>query len=186
MWPSSDGLRHNNPPTRQFPGACSRCMIIYLSTIRKPTAVLNVSTLIGGGIDLSLSLELRSLHIQLTPAFPENLNSSVLVEEMLTAWTPQYPSRLQLSAYKYHQFTRQGFADILRTLGPIIDAWIPQPSPASNSKNDDCLNYKIDIRIHESEAWRQWWRDCMSRCFPTWVRLKRLHIDFRARKCLKS
>ena len=97
-----------------------------------------------------------------------------------------HPSRVQLSAYKYPKFTRQGFADILRTLGPIVDAWIPQPSPANNSNNNDCLNYKLDIRIHESEARRQWWLDCMKQCFPTCVRLKRLHIDFRARKCLKS
>nr|VWO97953.1 Thioredoxin reductase (EC [Ganoderma boninense] len=119
----------------------------------------------GGGIDLSSCVELRNLHFQLKPCFLVDTRSTDLVKAMLTAWKPQHPSRLQISAYKYHQFTREGFADILRALGPIIDAWIPRPQAHShlgNSRDIRHLNYRLVVRIHEQEGQKQWWRDCVT------------------------
>ena len=90
---------------------------------------------IGGGFDLSSCTQLRHLVFQFTPAFSANKQSAVrLFRNMLNSWRPQHRSRLEFSAYDYPRSTRREFGNVLRTIGPITDAWVRGVSPAGDTK----------------------------------------------------
>ena len=79
--------------------------------------------------------------------------------------------------------TRQGFADVLRALGTVIEE-ITAPASTGDPQNDDRegMQYWLYVDIHEWEAEREWWWEYVASCFPTWSRLGRLSMNFATRQ----
>ncbi|KAM5545227.1 hypothetical protein V8D89_001338 [Ganoderma adspersum] len=129
------------------------------------------------GIDLGPCLGLRNLHFRFRPSFSQKTYYSV-VKHTLNSWKPGYHSRLEFAVDSGHKFTREGFANVLRTASLFVDTWIQEVAPPDNSEHHRRCECRPVVHIHDLEVWRQWWWDCIQRCFPTWGRLGWLSIHF--------
>ncbi|KAI1784981.1 hypothetical protein LXA43DRAFT_171537 [Ganoderma leucocontextum] len=135
----------------------------------------------GGGIDLSSCPGLQTLEISLARGF-SMVTHAGFVNELLTSWEPQHLEPvLVLRVYQESQFTRRGFADILRGLGTVIETWlqtVEEPSSAGGSEDHHGVQYRLLVVIYDWEAEREWWSDHVDTCFPTWLQLGLLSWDF--------
>lgn len=123
---------------------------------------------------------LRTLFLALTPQFSTEKHAG-FVKDLLGSWKPRHPEPvLKFAALREDGFTRQGFADVLRGLGIIVEAWLqtlekPHPAGEAASKDNPCgMQYQLDVEIYDWEAEWKWWSDHLERCFPTWSQLRRL------------
>lgn len=135
-----------------------------------------------GEIDLSTCSGLGILHLAITPEF-----SGIQLKSVLVSWKPRHVKPfLALQAYGHSRFTRQDFADVLSSVGAITDAWLrlveAPPSPSWGYDNSYGIQYQLMVEIYDWEAEREWWSNHIASCFPTWLRLGRLHMDFATRK----
>ena len=83
------------------------------------------------------------------------------------------------------KFTRRGFADTLRSVGTITEAWlqeVEEPPATGDPKSHHPVQYWLYVWTFDWETERKWWADHVDSCFPTWVRLGRLSWDFDARE----
>lgn len=112
------------------------------------------------------------------------------IKELLTSWTPQHSEpRLRFCPYREEKFTRQGFVDVLRSLGTIAEEWlqtVEEQASEGDSRMDHDVQYQLFVDIYDWEAQREWWLDHLISCFPTWLDLKRLNWTFNSRKCIAS
>ena len=136
-----------------------------------------LSALTAGGIDLGPCLGLRDLHFRFRPSFSQKTYYSV-VKHTLNSWKPGHPSRLEFAVDNGHKFTREGYANVLRTASLFVDTWIQEAAPPGNAEHHRCAYCRLIVHIDDSGVWRQWWWDCIQRCFPTWERLGWLTIHF--------
>ncbi len=142
--------------------------------------------------------------LQLKPQFSMDKHAG-FVNELLTSWKPQHSEpALELRAYDEREFTRQSYADSLRSLGTIIEAWIQTvkqplqtvkqplqageqpPLAGGGSEKGPHTKYRLNVDIYDWDAERKWWSDHLDSCFPTWARLGRLHMVFLTRECLSA
>ena len=106
------------------------------------------------------------------------------------SWTPQHSgSKLRFRPQCENKFTRQSFADVLRSVGMIAEKWLQtvskQPSEG-DSGTDTQVKYQLVVPIHDWDAKGEWWEDHLKSCFPTWLTLKRFAWSFNPRKCTSS
>ncbi len=144
-----------------------------------------ISALTDGKIDLSSCTGLNTLFLTLTPQFSIDTHSGFLTE-LLASWKPQHSEpKLVFRAYHEQEFTRRGFADVLRGLGTILEAWLQtmeEPPAAGESGNSQHVKYELHVILYDWEADRGWWSDHVDSCFPTWLKLGRLHLSFNTRE----
>ena len=129
---------------------------------------------------------LKTLIVFVTPQFSTETHAT-LVKALLTSWKPQQPvPLLTLRACTEWDFTRRGFAGVLRGLGTVAETWLQAGNElpaADGSEEADNVQYLLRVVIHDWEDMRRWWFNRLTGCFPTWTRLARLRIDFRTREC---
>ncbi len=74
----------------------------------------------------------------------------------------------------------------MRGLGTITEAWLQTmeepPAAVGESGNPHYAKYKLLVEILDWEAEREWWLDHLDSCFPTWLKLGRLHWSFDTRE----
>ena len=143
-------------------------------------------------IDLSSCSGLRTLDLALTPEFSEDLDKSIgQLESILDSWKPQHAKPfLELMPFGHARFTREDFSDVLYALSPVIDTWLHDQTVEAQSQATDGVpgetsngvQYQLSIEIHDWESEMERWADHIAGCFPTWLRLRRLHMDFCTRK----
>ena len=113
----------------------------------------------------------------------------VLVTDLLEPWTPRRLDTLLVLRPRYEmEFTRRAFADVLRSVGAIAEAWlqnVEEPHPTSESGTETCMKYKLHIQVEllDWKAEEEWWEGHLKSCFPTWEGLKRLSWSFKTREC---
>ena len=89
-----------------------------------PSAAVEHSTEDLTGVNLSLCPVLQILHLYLEPKSATDKQSLDMLEAMLNSWTIEEPfQELRLYAYYVNRFTRQGFANLLKTIGQIVEEW---------------------------------------------------------------
>ena len=107
---------------------------------------------------MSACTGLQKLFLSFTPHFSRNTHTNAKhIKRILTSWEPLLlqPS-LVLRTYRDWQFTRRGFADVLRTLGAIAESWLQ--TVESTPRNREA-QYELVVNICDSEAARKWWSD---------------------------
>ncbi|TBU51322.1 hypothetical protein BD310DRAFT_1007146, partial [Dichomitus squalens] len=74
------------------------------------------------GVDLSLCSTLERLDIGLDPELVSDGKPFDNLKAMLNSWDSQVPVRdIHLDAYPSRAFTRKGFADLLGTVGRVLE-----------------------------------------------------------------
>lgn len=149
---------------------------------------IDLRTGLGSGTDLSSCTGLRTLFLALTPQFSMDKHG-VFVKDLLGSWKPRcLEPVLKFAALREDGFARQGFADVLHSLGIIVEAWlqtIEKSHPAGEraaENNSSDMQYQLYVEIYDWEAERKWWSDHLESCFPTWSRLRRLRWRLCTRK----
>ncbi|PIL32879.1 hypothetical protein GSI_04997 [Ganoderma sinense ZZ0214-1] len=130
------------------------------------------------GIDLGHCSELEWLYIGANPTFLSYDGSSDLVSALLRSWRPKASVADPVVIFFMNDaqaFTRDAFVGVLRALGRIAEDWFRDVSGAENVPG---VRQSVKVRVYDSEKWRGWWWDHVQACFPTWVRLKRLGVEF--------
>ncbi|PIL29511.1 hypothetical protein GSI_08319 [Ganoderma sinense ZZ0214-1] len=133
----------------------------------------------GGQIDLSLCERLETLSLMLGPAFSLDKHAA-FVEALLLSWRPQRTKPiLTFFPDLYSRFTRRDFADVLRTLGAIVEkslGAVKEASSSAQASEGARPLYRVSIVLHDRETEEQWWWAHVRQCFPTWARAKRLRM----------
>ena len=145
---------------------------------------------------MSACTGLHTLFLSFTPRFSMDAHAAH-VRALLDSWNPHlsYPCCLVLRTYREWQFTRRGFAAVLRGFGTIAETWLQTRTRTvtattvpveSNPLCDDlgAAHYQCElvVNICDSEAARQWWSGHIDACFPTWLRRGQLKWNFEARE----
>ncbi|PIL32983.1 hypothetical protein GSI_05101 [Ganoderma sinense ZZ0214-1] len=133
----------------------------------------------GSVIDLGSCTGLETLNLLLTSQFSINTHAR-FVTELLASWKPLHLNPvLQLSPECQSDTTRQDFAEALRGLGTITEAWLQtleEPPPSGEIQDHQQVKYRLEVYMHESEAEIMWWLDHLESCFPTWMKLGRIEL----------
>ncbi len=158
--------------------------------LKEERLTLIFTTLTAGRIDLSSCTGLETLVLWLTPRFSIDTHSG-FVTELLASWKPQHESEpdLVLRADYEDSFTRRGFADVLRGLGTVIEAWLQTvegPPPAGESRDCRQAKHRVRVEIVDWDAEKEWWWDHLKSCFPTWLKLGRLSWYFYTREYISN
>ncbi len=127
---------------------------------------------------------LRRLVFTLTPQFSMATHSG-FVNELLASWKPQNSGPyLMFRAKNMEKFTRQGFANALRGLGTITEAWLQtvEPPAGESDENPRHVQYHLRVEIYDWEAEKEWWLDHLHSYFPTWLKLRRLSWSIHTRE----
>ncbi|KAM5545185.1 hypothetical protein V8D89_001296 [Ganoderma adspersum] len=135
----------------------------------------------GGGINLDSCTALDKLVLFLTPHFSMDTHAG-FVKDLLFSWKPRHTEPyLELCLSGASIFTRQAFADALRDLGRITEAWlqtVEEPHPTGESGNETRIKYKLRVHLYDWKAEEEGWEDHLKSCFPTWEQLQRLSWSF--------
>ncbi len=163
-----------------------RIRILLFSRMKSTWPTLIIPMLAAGRIDLSSCTGLDTLVLTLTPQFSIDTHSG-FVTELLASWKPRHSEPdLIFCAYREQNFTRRGFADAVRALGTITEAWlqtVDEPPPgAGESGNCSQMKYRLRVEIVDCEAQKEWWSDHLESCFPTWLKLGQLGWAFYTRE----
>ncbi|KAI1784997.1 hypothetical protein LXA43DRAFT_900718, partial [Ganoderma leucocontextum] len=141
-------------------------------------------------IDLSPCNGLQELWLELTPHFSMETHAG-FVKELLASWKPSRCPNPALWVRAFHpspkfKFTRQSFADILRSFSTIAEKWlrtVEEQSPAGGSEDHHrSVQYQLTVQIFDVEVEKHSWLRHLVSCFPTWLQLGRLYMDFRTRE----
>ncbi|KAM5538356.1 hypothetical protein V8D89_007958 [Ganoderma adspersum] len=141
----------------------------------------------GEGIDLGSCTALEKLELSFMSGFSVDTHGE-LVKDVLASWKPRrLEPLLALKCSSERRFTRRAFADVLRGLGAITEAWLqtveePHLAGDSESVNDTCRKYKLDVQLHDWETEKEWWAGHVRSCFLTWLQLGRLSWSFKTRE----
>ncbi|TBU43570.1 hypothetical protein BD309DRAFT_1019168 [Dichomitus squalens] len=142
---------------------------------------VNLST---EGIDLGLCSALERLDIWLGPesATDSDGQSLDMLKATLISWKPEVPLPIvHLHAYHEYHFTRQEFADLLGTVGRVVDELVDEsragPS-AAGKVGEQGGRWRIWAGIYDSENCRDWWWTHIQKCFPTLARSAELDMSY--------
>ena len=98
-------------------------------------------------------------------------------KEFLASWKPRHSDEaLHFAPYCQSKFTRRGFADVLRTLGTIVEA-VQAPASAGDSQSEDHVQYRLEAHINDWVAEKEWWWGIVYIYFPTWWWLGGLDVN---------
>ena len=126
---------------------------------------------------------LRTLALVLGTQFSPDTTHAGFAKGLFASWKPQHSNAvLQFGAFYYSRFTRQRFADVLRTLGTIIEAGVKAPASAGDSKDEEHVQYCVKVFIFDWAGKKKWWEDRVASYFPTWSRLRRLSVILSTRE----
>ncbi|TBU36778.1 hypothetical protein BD309DRAFT_995454 [Dichomitus squalens] len=134
------------------------------------------------GVDLSLCSTLEQLGISLGPEFATDGQSLDRFKAMLGSLGSEVPLRyVRLFANHEDVLTRQGFADILGTVGRVMEDLLhessAQPS-ADGEVGEQCRRWRIWFYVWDWEIWLDWWWTYFERCFPTLAKSGELRMTY--------
>ncbi|TBU62328.1 hypothetical protein BD310DRAFT_988975 [Dichomitus squalens] len=136
------------------------------------------------GIDLGLCSALERLDIWLGPesATDSDGQSLDMLKATLISWKPDVPLPIvHLHAYHEYHFTRQEFADLLGTVGRVVDELVDEsragPS-AAGEVGEQGGRWRIWAGIYDSKNCRDWWWTHIQKCFPTLARSAELDMSY--------
>ena len=113
-----------------------------------------------------------------------------MLKAMLYSWNTELAyQELGLVAYYECDWTRQGFADLLKTMGRVLEEWArgsPAKSRVDREVSKRHLQREVYVEIHDWEVWRNWWRTCIEECFPTFTKSGELRITYKSRECFSK
>ncbi|TBU31892.1 hypothetical protein BD311DRAFT_79785 [Dichomitus squalens] len=138
------------------------------------------------GVDLSLCSTLERLEICLRPRALTEGRSLDKLKAMLNSWDPQVPlQNVHLRAYYEYNFTQQSFADLLGTVGLVLEDLLREsagPPSADGEVGEQGRRWQIWVDINDWEVWRDWWWTHVQKCFPTLAKSAALRMNFALRK----
>ncbi|KAI0712801.1 hypothetical protein C8T65DRAFT_173848 [Cerioporus squamosus] len=153
----------------------------------------------------SLSLNLRSfpcldcLLYYLAP-FPQPHDQTLeTLQDTLVSWVSgggdeqgeELPSKryLYLGAWRRDQFKREEYVELLRTIGPIVEAALCRWEPAEGDlgyqsgaeasdhrEPDPCRASLFVAGLGDRLEWEEWWSVAIAQCFPILSRWKRVYV----------
>ena len=136
---------------------------------------------------MSACAGLQTLVLSLTSQFCVGKHTT-LVTDLAMSWKTQHPHPiLNLRSLIQGHITRQGFVDVLQSIGTNLEASLPTSLPFSVSfsrypQKLRNVSYDIWVDIYDWEEKREWWLYRIISCFPTWMLQQRLKMVFRTRK----
>ena len=132
-------------------------------------------------LDLSPCLKLERVGIQMLPGLADDEEIPGVLRALFNSWRAQVPLKtVCLIPYVEYAYTRQEYADILSTMGHILEEWLgdtakpPSVDKASSGYN---LRQHIIVDIHDREVWHGWWLRHIGGCFPTFARFNGLKVN---------
>ncbi|PIL32985.1 hypothetical protein GSI_05103 [Ganoderma sinense ZZ0214-1] len=130
-------------------------------------------------IDFGSCTGLKALELFFTSQFSMDTHGGCIAE-LLASWKPlRLDPVLKLSPASENGTTRRGFAEVLRGIGTIIEAWLQtleDPTAAGEIQDHQQVKYELKVEIYEWESMGRWWMDHLESCFPTWVKLGRIDL----------
>ena len=90
-----------------------------------------------------------------------------------------------LIPYVEYAYTRQEYADILSTMGHILEEWLgdtAKPPSVDKASSGFNLPQNIIIDIHDRKNWHDWWLRHIVGCLPTFARLNGLKVNCSSRE----
>ncbi|TBU37314.1 hypothetical protein BD309DRAFT_876683 [Dichomitus squalens] len=133
-------------------------------------------------VDLSLCTTLERLDIGLDPELATNGQSLEKLEAMLNSWDSKLPLQVAYLQPDYEQdFTRQGFADLLATVGRVMEELLQDssaPPSADAEVGEQGRRWDIYVDLHDWEVWRDWWWTHVQKCFPTLAKSHGIWMNF--------
>ncbi|TBU37319.1 hypothetical protein BD309DRAFT_1064087 [Dichomitus squalens] len=123
------------------------------------------------GVDLSLCSTLERLDILLRLELITEGQSLDKLKAMLDSWDSEVPRRrIYLHAYPPSAFTRQGFADLIGTVGRVLEELFDDssaPPSGDGEVGEHGRRWDICVDLYDWEVWRGWWHTHVQKCFPT-------------------
>ncbi|TBU37342.1 hypothetical protein BD309DRAFT_974251 [Dichomitus squalens] len=134
------------------------------------------------GVDLSLCTTLKRLDIGLDPELVTDGQSLDKLKAMLDSWDSKVPLQyVHLQPYYEEDFTRQGFADFLGTVGRVLEELFHEssaPPSADGEVGEQGGRWRIWVDVCDWEVWRRWWWTHVQKCFPTFAKSNGLTMTF--------
>ncbi|TBU22493.1 hypothetical protein BD311DRAFT_770286 [Dichomitus squalens] len=134
------------------------------------------------GVDLSLCSTLERLDIFLGPELVTEGQSLDKLKAMLDSWDSEVPRpRIHLVAFHGAHFTRKEFADLLSTVGRVLEELSHESSPPPSADGEvgkQGRKWRIWVELCDWEVWRDWWCTHVQKCFPALVKSNRLRLTF--------
>ncbi|TBU27022.1 hypothetical protein BD311DRAFT_761205 [Dichomitus squalens] len=134
------------------------------------------------GVDLSLCSTLERLDIFLGPELVTEGQSLDKLKAMLDSRDSKVPLQyVQLQPYYEQDFTRQGFADLLGTVGRVLEELFQDssaPPSGYGEVGEQGGRWRIWVDVYDWEVWRGWWWTHVQKCFPTFAKSNGLTMAF--------
>ncbi|TBU52255.1 hypothetical protein BD310DRAFT_940626 [Dichomitus squalens] len=134
------------------------------------------------GVDLSLCSTLDRFDIWLDPELVTEGQSLDKLKAMLDSWDSELPLQyVQLQPYYEQDFTRQGFADLLGTVGRVLEELFQDssaPPSGYGEVGEQGGRWRIWVELYDWEVWRGWWWTHVQKCFPTFAKSNGLTMTF--------
>ena len=134
---------------------------------------------------------LKTLHLWLEPESMTDEQSLDMLEAMLNSWNAGVSPQVNLCAYTQECFTRQGFVELLREVGRVLEGWVHRslvliPSSLPEQVGEQHIHCHICVQLHDWEVWKNWWWMRLEECFPTLAMSDRLRMTYDFRECSSS
>ena len=156
---------------------------------QRPNSSLSIEhyTEIPMSLNLSLCSMLHKLCLYLDPKIAIDEQSLDMLRSMLSLWDADVPlQRVYLSPNYECEFTRQAYADVLRTMGQVLEGWVggnPVPSRVDREASEQHMLREVCVVLCDWEVWESWWWAHIKGCFPTFAKSDRLYKAYSPRKC---
>ena len=140
----------------------------------------------AANVDLSACLTLKWVQIEMLPEFMVDRKASEVLRAMLSSWRAEVPVQfVGITPYCHNWFTRQEYADLLSTVGRVLEEWLGDVAGAANVNeafSEHNIGRRVVIYIKEWGSWEDWWWKHVQECFPTFARLGGLEVMYEMRK----
>ena len=141
-------------------------------------------------LDLSRCSVLQTLHVYLARESITDERLLGMLDSMLDSWRADVRvQNVHLGAYNEHEFTRQAFADLLRTMTQALERWThssPTLPRTDGEASEQRMERGVFVDLYDWEVWQDWWRMQIKECFPTYAKSGRLHMSYGPRECSSS
>ncbi|TBU22514.1 hypothetical protein BD311DRAFT_675930 [Dichomitus squalens] len=134
------------------------------------------------GVDLSLCTMLERLDIDLGPELLTDGQSLDKLKAMPNSWDSAVPVRnIHLVPVIPSEFTRQCFADLLSTVGRVLEELFHDsyaPPSGDGEVGEQGRRWRLWVDVCDWEVWRDWWWTHVQKCFPTLAKSHGLTMNF--------
>ncbi|TBU38944.1 hypothetical protein BD309DRAFT_970812 [Dichomitus squalens] len=134
------------------------------------------------GVDLSLCSTLDRFDIWLDPELVTEGQSLDKLKAMLDSWDSELPfQNVHLQPFYEQDFTRQGFTDLLATVGRVLEELLHDssaPPSADGEVGEQGGRWRVWVDVYDWEVWRGWWWTHVQKCFPTLAKSNGLTMTF--------